>query len=90
MCLFIISLALLVYLICPEKPLYVQLNPGGVLSVATSTIPCKKFQPFLTRQRSHRHCLLMRAKASVETDMLAKDSVGANAVDDKGDPSLPS
>ncbi|OIT26161.1 PREDICTED: uncharacterized protein LOC109215671 [Nicotiana attenuata] len=60
-----------------------KLNPGGVLSVATSAIPSKNFQPFLTQKRSHRHCLLIRAKASVETDMLAKDSVGADAVDDK-------
>ncbi|XP_016435588.1 uncharacterized protein LOC107761817 [Nicotiana tabacum] len=60
-----------------------KLNPEGVLSLATSAIPSIYFQPFLKRRRSHRHCLLMRAKASVERDMLAKDSVGANAIDDK-------
>ncbi|KAK4368629.1 hypothetical protein RND71_012421 [Anisodus tanguticus] len=56
------------------------LNHGGLLAVSTSAIPNKKFQPSSTR-RSHRR-LLMRAKTSVETDMLAKDSVGTDTVDD--------
>lgn len=56
-----------------------KLNPGGGLAVFTSGIPNKNFQ---RSQWSHRHCLLIRAKTA-ETDMLAKDSVGTNAVDDK-------
>ncbi|TMX02814.1 hypothetical protein EJD97_019728 [Solanum chilense] len=66
-----------------------KLNPGGVLSVSTSGIPNKSFQPSSTRW-SHRRRLMTRAKPSVEMDMLAKDSVGTDAVDDKGDLSFSS
>ncbi|KAF3647084.1 putative U-box domain-containing protein 34-like, partial [Capsicum annuum] len=59
-----------------------KLNPGGVLAVSTSGITNKIFQPSSTRW-NHRRCLLMRAKTSVEMDMLAKESVGTNAVDNK-------
>ncbi|XP_006342327.1 uncharacterized protein [Solanum tuberosum] len=59
-----------------------KLNPGGLFAASTSGIPSKKFQPSSTRS-SHRRCLLIRAKTSVETDMLANDSVGTDAVDDK-------
>lgn len=72
-----------------KTPPYIQLNPGGVLAVSTSGIPNKNFQPSSTRW-SHRRCLLMRAKPSVKTDMLAKDSAGTDAVDDKGDLFFPS
>ncbi|XP_060189090.1 glyoxylase I 4 [Lycium barbarum] len=59
-----------------------KLNHGGVLAVSTSALPNKSFQPSSTR-RSHRRCMLMRAKTSLEADMLPKDSVGTDAVDDK-------
>ncbi|MCE3217050.1 hypothetical protein HAX54_010192 [Datura stramonium] len=59
-----------------------KLNLGGVLAVSTSGIPNKNVQPS-SAQRSHRRCLLMRAKTSLEMNMLAKDSVGTDAVDDK-------
>lgn len=71
-----------------KTPPYIQLNPGGLLAASTSGIPSKKFKPSSTRW-SHRRCLLIRAKTSVETDMLANESVGTDAVDDKGDLSFP-
>ncbi|XP_059634807.1 glyoxylase I 4 [Cornus florida] len=58
-----------------------KVNRVSVGTMATNTPPARNFQPIVSNGRSHGYYLLTRAKMSVETDVLVKDSIRVETVD---------
>lgn len=65
----------------PQK----KVNCGIGGAAATVTLPNRNFQPTVRTAGNHRHHLVVNAKSSAEADILVKDSVSVEGVDDKSD-----
>ena len=60
-----------------------QVNCGIGAAAATVTLPNRNFLPTVRTAGNHRPHLVVNAKSSTQADMLEKDSVSVEGVDDK-------
>ncbi|XP_027066575.1 uncharacterized protein [Coffea arabica] len=65
----------------PQK----KVNCGIGAAAATVTLPNRNFLPTVRTAGNHRPHLVVNAKSSTQADMLEKDSVSVEGVDDKSD-----
>uniref|UniRef100_A0A5B7CB55 VOC domain-containing protein n=1 Tax=Davidia involucrata TaxID=16924 RepID=A0A5B7CB55_DAVIN len=62
-----------------------KVNRVSVSTTATVIPSTRNCRPFVRNDRSHGHYLLTKAKMSVEADVLVKDSIGIESVNDNKD-----
>ncbi|KAL6974564.1 hypothetical protein U1Q18_028749 [Sarracenia purpurea var. burkii] len=66
-------------------PSHNKVNPFSVSSIAANTLSSRNFQPTMRNNRNQGYRRLTKAKVSVEADVLAKDTVSVESVDDAND-----